>query len=428
MKKMNRNLKTTLTVFMLFCFTTPLLPQGFGGGQGRFGMRNQFGSLLFQHAIYNFKDGENSLLDFHYSFVNDLLTFIKTDDDQYKARYELNLVIYDSDKRAVTEQSASDEVIVPYFADTNSRRNPIMGNLQVSLPPGEYYYKVTVIENDVPSLLVPETRIQLRTFTDGRLHASDIVFADKLETGSLPYAFEPNINLAFSELNSVFSAFFYIYPNANKEAIQLSYQIHNDNGYKIKSLDTTLVAQEDMIPYVINFKDMITKPDLYEIELQASSGEQKFKTQKHFTVQWGKVPMQENNVDLAIEQLKIVANRKTIEKLNEADENKKQEMFDRFWDERDPTPETPENELKEEFLARVNFCNQNFIESYPGKGGWSTDRGRVYIKYGPPTQVERQQASINTPGVEIWYYATIDRSYVFTDRDNNGTYRLIKIE
>jgi GWxTD domain-containing protein len=56
-----------------------------------------------------------------------------------------------------------------------------------------------------------------------------------------------------------------------------------------------------------------------------------------------------------------------------------------FWQRRDPTPDTAENEYKEEHYRRIAYANEHFAAGVPG---WKTDRGRMYIMYGPPTNIE----------------------------------------
>ena len=56
-----------------------------------------------------------------------------------------------------------------------------------------------------------------------------------------------------------------------------------------------------------------------------------------------------------------------------------------FWQRRDPTPDTAENEYKEEHYRRIAYANEHFAAGMPG---WRTDRGRIYIMYGPATSIE----------------------------------------
>ncbi|HXO37262.1 MAG TPA: GWxTD domain-containing protein, partial [Candidatus Acidoferrum sp.] len=56
-----------------------------------------------------------------------------------------------------------------------------------------------------------------------------------------------------------------------------------------------------------------------------------------------------------------------------------------FWQRRDPTPDTAENEYKEEHYRRIAYANEHYASGIPG---WKTDRGRIYITYGPADEVE----------------------------------------
>ena len=56
-----------------------------------------------------------------------------------------------------------------------------------------------------------------------------------------------------------------------------------------------------------------------------------------------------------------------------------------FWQRRDPTPDTAENEYKEEHYRRIAYANEHYAAGMPG---WRTDRGRIYIMYGPPTSTD----------------------------------------
>jgi GWxTD domain-containing protein len=60
-------------------------------------------------------------------------------------------------------------------------------------------------------------------------------------------------------------------------------------------------------------------------------------------------------------------------------------FIEQFWLRRDPTPDTPENEFKEEHYRRIAYVNEHFAAGIPG---WKTDRGRIYIIWGPPDQIE----------------------------------------
>ncbi len=63
-------------------------------------------------------------------------------------------------------------------------------------------------------------------------------------------------------------------------------------------------------------------------------------------------------------------------------------FIEAFWKQRDPTPNTPENEFKTEHYRRIKFANERFGRETPTPG-WKTDMGRIYIILGEPRQIER---------------------------------------
>jgi GWxTD domain-containing protein len=75
--------------------------------------------------------------------------------------------------------------------------------------------------------------------------------------------------------------------------------------------------------------------------------------------------------------------RKTF-KATMSDEEREQ-FIEQFWLRRDPTPGTPENEFKTEHYRRIAYANEHFASLLPG---WKTDRGRIYITFGPPDEIE----------------------------------------
>lgn len=65
----------------------------------------------------------------------------------------------------------------------------------------------------------------------------------------------------------------------------------------------------------------------------------------------------------------------------------REEFIQQFWQRRDPTPGTAENEFKDEHYRRIAQANLRFPTA-TGKAGWKTDRGRIYILYGPPDEID----------------------------------------
>jgi GWxTD domain-containing protein len=106
-------------------------------------------------------------------------------------------------------------------------------------------------------------------------------------------------------------------------------------------------------------------------------------------------------------------------------------FIESFWRRRDPTPETPENEMREEHARRFAYAVQNFGAGTPG---WATDRGKIYILLGAPSTIDRSPAgrtAFERPS-EVWTYnnspnprlpASMDVAFV--DFTATGRYEIV---
>ena len=122
--------------------------------------------------------------------------------------------------------------------------------------------------------------------------------------------------------------------------------------------------------------------------------------------------------------------------------NEEREQFIKlFWDERDPDPDTKENEYREEYYERITYANEHYSS---GKPGTKTDRGRIYIKFGKPDEIEShpsggtyQRMSYEGSGTitaypfEKWFYRHLPGvgsgiEIEFVDPTGSGEYRLAR--
>jgi GWxTD domain-containing protein len=98
--------------------------------------------------------------------------------------------------------------------------------------------------------------------------------------------------------------------------------------------------------------------------------------------------------------------RNAFKQLNTDEE--REQFIGQFWLRRDPTPNTIENEFKQEHYRRIAYANQHFGGALPG---WKTDRGRIYITFGPADELMfmRPPDAAATKGfpIEEWHYYTI---------------------
>src|SRR5207247_11286018 len=72
-------------------------------------------------------------------------------------------------------------------------------------------------------------------------------------------------------------------------------------------------------------------------------------------------------------------------------DEEREQFIEQFWLRRDPSPDTVENEFKEEHYARIAYANERFASGIPG---WKTDRGRIYILYGKQAEIESHPSGV----------------------------------
>ncbi len=112
-----------------------------------------------------------------------------------------------------------------------------------------------------------------------------------------------------------------------------------------------------------------------------------------------------------------------------------------FWDRRDPSPDTEENEYRDQHYERVAYANEHFTS---GKAGWLTDRGRIYIKFGKPDEIESYHSggqydrrpyegggSTTTYPFQRWFYRYVPGvgsgvEIEFVDPTGTGEYRIAR--
>jgi bla regulator protein blaR1 len=104
----------------------------------------------------------------------------------------------------------------------------------------------------------------------------------------------------------------------------------------------------------------------------------------------GILPALQDKYRLWLEQdvVYIITSEERTAFLNLRTDEERDAFVEQFWVRRDPTPGTPLNELKDEHYRRIAYADSHFATRLSPGRGWNTDRGEIYIKYGPPDEIE----------------------------------------
>ncbi|MDX6711630.1 MAG: hypothetical protein QOH96_2646 [Blastocatellia bacterium] len=131
--------------------------------------------------------------------------------------------------------------------------------------------------------------------------------------------------------------------------------------------------------------------------------------------------------------------RKAFKRL--ATDEEREQFIEAFWRRRDPDPDTEENEYREQYYERIAYANEHYTSGIPG---WKTDRGRIYITFGKPDEVESHPSggnyerpsyegggSTSTYPFETWFYRYLAGvgsgiEIEFVDPTGSGEYHIAR--
>lgn len=161
----------------------------------------------------------------------------------------------------------------------------------------------------------------------------------------------------------------------------------------------------------------------FTLQMKITQGKVEFSLKREFKMVWPDMPQSLRDIDFALEALRHITRPEELDSLKTGSQSTRLTHLEEFWRAKDTTPQTEYNEVMVEYYRRVDYAMREF-SSIRGDDGYKTDRGRIYILYGPPTRTERMldpQAGYQ----EIWTYDKHGKKFVFIDQSKNGNYILV---
>jgi GWxTD domain-containing protein len=197
---------------------------------------------------------------------------------------------------------------------------------------------------------------------------------------------------------------------------------------KKKEEDEVLLRDEKTVKDKNLISDVLLIPldtlsgDDYYVDVKFTSSN--FEAERRFFFSFYSMKrISKRDFDMLIDALQYIADPDEIKDLKNAPPQERERLWREFWDKRDPTPGTPTNEFEEEYLRRVDYANKHFsIGKWPG---YRTDMGMIYIKFGPPDNIENYPYEVDQRPYQIWYYYAQNRVFIFVDRLGIGDYELV---
>jgi GWxTD domain-containing protein len=412
--------------------------------------------LLFSdYAVYRYEDGTGkSYVEIYYNLLrNDLKYF--PDSSGFSAIMDFKLVLNDSIGNPVDSLSwkaGSRIKSLSVLEDSDYLISDVFGNL---FEPGSYIINLSVTnDGNVGS---NSLRLNVPSFNDTALTISSIEWAYDISpdsTGNLlknGYRVLPNASGRFQQESGVIYLYAEVYnidisPDADSSytVTMEIYNSQNDHYKTIKPVSYTKPGESSVI--VTGFSIAAFDGGMYKMKLMVTDGDRTASTEKAFSV----IPSEEKiRIRLMQSILSEYPGAKSIQTEEQAERFrddiayiatteelrfydslnlKGKKNFQRdFWANRDNSPETPVNEFQLEHYRRLKYAEEMFSRHGGMIPGWKTDQGRVYIIYGEPTDIERNQSSIETRSWEKWWYHGLEGGvyFIFVDYEDTDSYELI---
>lgn len=311
-------------------------------------------------------------------------------------------------------------MVVEEFALTNSTARVVSERRRFQVPPGRYRVRVGL--RDLNSMSESDAREQLAV----RDYSQDPVgFAD-LEIGVTDslQGFMPVHTRRFGMNVERLAARVVLFDRRGGDwprTYPFRYRIVDESGAEIVAGTEQVTLSRSAEPVIVRPERSDLFLGSYMFQLEFVDGRSRWLVERSFEVEESGPPRGREFTRM-LEPLSYIADSREIEELRALPEEEQAAGWEAFWRRRDPTPETPRNEVQLEFFRRLRHADRNFQGFGPG---WRSDMGRIYIRHGPPDQIETRPPSTTSPQLEIWYYNNPYRRYVFADRDGFGRYVLL---
>ncbi len=345
--------------------------------------------------------------------------------DSFFASALWTLTIQKNDKTTAFTKDYSDTLHVSAFKETISRKNFFRHVQAINLKPGKYTLLIRLEDQISHASSIRRGDFEARNFASSKVTFGDPIILKSGSGDSL------NIENIIPPFVPIEGDSFYVYTNIisplAQRTLQISVDLQQLNGKSAIKKDgfvspTSGKAQLDIIFYTKNLADQH-----YKLKVSAV----RVKSRPVYQYLWIKRKINsllKGNISANIGPLQYVMNYKDWIHLKHATPEEQKKLYKEFWDKRNPLPNSKTNPLLEEFYRRVQFANEYFSSS--GTAGWKTDRGRIYIIYGPPDDIYKNDANLfsSEPPYIIWTYNSLRLRFVFVDELNIGDYRLVSKE
>jgi GWxTD domain-containing protein len=343
----------------------------------------------------------------------------------FSAAYTVTVSVYDDEdkEKLLVEKSWKEKIDAIDFEQTVSKDNYNLSLKSFHLVPREYFIVTSVEDEDSRKKFASENLYNVRDLTK-KVSISDLMLVSNQRYIEGSNKILPNVSRNITSKRDGIPMFFEIYSdNSSEVKIEFTIKDEDDDVIHKDTISKKLIPDRNQIIHTV--KDISLGLGNYKITVVIldSSSNKVAAVDKSFISRWVGIPAAIQDLNKAVDQLVYIATPTDMSFIEDSEnQDEKIERYLDFWKKKDPTPNTDENELFNEYYRRISYANENFSHYIEG---WRSDRGMVFIILGSPNNVDRHPFDLESKPYEVWQYYELNRSFVFVDETGFGDYRLV---
>ncbi len=404
----------------------------------------------FDYSRFFYNDSSN-YIEIYYSFYEPQLKQVETN-NQLTVKGILNIrILSQNGADTLVNKNYQFENIIADSMSENHQKS-FTGNIAYVLPLGEYRCTLSGIDgNDMTKIDSLSFPISITQIPDDRFSISDLEIASMIKPSDQEksmfykntYEVIPNPSGVFGQEVPVLYFYSEIYNLQNakgSETLKVDHMLLNSNNKTVFN-KSRIFPRNSASAVDVGAINISKYPSgaytLVDVATDTVKNLTVYSSKKIFIYNPGVVDttpvdvadnsvltsefasMSEEELDQAFKESKYVAVKQEKDQWEalKSEDAKRKFLFD-FWKARDLTPGTPVNEYKREYFERVKKANS--LYSNIQQKGWKTDRGRVLLLYGEPSEIERYPNQVDTKPYEVWHYNELEGGVVFVFADLTG--------
>ena len=385
-----------------------------------------YDALDFDYTSYIMpgKTGQNAKLNLLTSIAFNRIQFLKYD-DEFRAQYEVTVELRDFNDELIHGKSWIEAVKTTDYEETDSYTMHHMTGIELPVTPGDYKLNVYIEDIETRKRVWRKDELTVPDYDDEKIRVSSIILIDKYRTeGERITGFSPIIQNTLENSGRDYYTYIEIFPDNPGQTFTVEAELRSlkkRNKFNIKFPKQENLKGDESIPVVFTIQSDKLPTGAYEIVYKIRSGRDKQEISRDFALSWFGIPTSEDDIELALNQMEYAFEEVEQADLDKLSFEEKANLFRKIWDARDPSPDTPLNEMQEEYFRRVRYANKYFTVF---RDGWKTDRGLIYILFGPPNDIYRYEYNIDTKPFQTWTYYRENLIFQFFDRNGFGDYEL----